>query len=113
MQQIRDFYQAYIPRLRDAARAHGYALAEHGSMTRDYDLVAVPWMPDASDADTLIEALRASIDGFKQETPDGEALWVEKPHGRKGYMLYPREDDTGLRYFDVSVMPRVVSEGIR
>lgn len=106
--QIMDFYGAYIPRMRQAARGCGYALAEHGSMTRDCDLIAVPWTHDASDADTLIEALRASIDGFKQEAPDGGPLWVEKPHGRKGCMLYPQEDDTGRRYFDVSVMPRVV-----
>jgi len=37
------FYAVVYPTLRDVAKLHGYALAIHGTMTRDFDLVAIPW----------------------------------------------------------------------
>lgn len=36
-------YCAMYPELAAIAREHGYALAIHGSMQRDFDLVCVPW----------------------------------------------------------------------
>ena len=34
---------ALYPDLAEIAREHGYALAVHGSLARDFDLIAVPW----------------------------------------------------------------------
>ena len=40
----RAVYERMLPRLELLAWQFGYALARHGSMTRDCDLVAVPWI---------------------------------------------------------------------
>lgn len=40
-------YTFLYPILCEAARACGYALAIHGTMQRDLDLVAVPWVDEA------------------------------------------------------------------
>ncbi len=36
------------PQLVEEARRHGYALAPHGSLQRDLDLIAVPWSEEAA-----------------------------------------------------------------
>ena len=38
-----------IDPLRKTARRYGYALGVHGSLERDIDLIAVPWVDDAVD----------------------------------------------------------------
>src|ERR1039457_6181828 len=53
-------YSAYL-RLIDAyratARKHGYAIAVHGSLKRDIDLIAVPWVEHASTPRQLADAI--------------------------------------------------------
>ena len=99
-----------LPRLREIAREKGYALAVHGSMERDFDLLACPWTEEASSADELAEALRDEYHGHygvthgkpRDENPES------KPHGRKAYSWYYYTfDETSLGpYVDLSVMPR-------
>jgi hypothetical protein len=42
-------YAAMYPELAEIVRLHGYALAIHGSLQRDFDVIAIPWVlyPDA------------------------------------------------------------------
>lgn len=47
-------YAWMVPRLTEVARDCGYALGVHGSMHRDLDLIAVPWVDEAKSADDLI-----------------------------------------------------------
>lgn len=93
-------YLLYFPAMRDVAREHGYALAIHGSLNRDFDLVAIPWTPDAAAAETLVDAIC-----------EANALIImvrdrrDKPHGRrcwtlKGVAGHPHG------WVDLSVMPR-------
>jgi len=105
--EIEVFVRAALPTLVTAARRHGYALTRHGSEARDLDLVAVPWTDEASDADTLIEAL---CEATKQAT--GWGHWasrgrsgerVQKPHGRIAVTIIGTADI----HLDLSVMPRV------
>ena len=60
----------------DTARKHGYALAIHGTMTTDLDLVAIPWTDEAADVDTLVAALRWHV-GMVSTVP--KALLNEGP----------------------------------
>lgn len=39
-------YTTYFGMLNEAANKLGYALTIHGSMSRDFDLVAIPWIAD-------------------------------------------------------------------
>lgn len=104
-----------LPRLLNVARRHGYALGVHGSMATDMDLIAVPWIENASSEETLIEAIRIEVDGFissKYNDIDLSMRGLEnpclKPHGRRAWSIYFHETEVGWGpYLDISVMPRV------
>lgn len=92
-------YAAALPGLQQIAHDLGYALAVHGSMQRDFDLVAVPWTDAALPAEALIEAIAGELMFWKGGPPVGPEA---KPHGRRAWCI-PLA--TGM-YLDVSVMPR-------
>lgn len=112
-------YIHLYPGLAKVAREHGYALAVHGSLARDFDLIAVPWTDEAVPAEQLIEALRADIGGFiipngtKGGKPDGQGGFTEaiieqpskKPHGRLAWNIHT----AGAAAIDISVTPRLDS----
>lgn len=89
-------YATMFGDLQQVARDHGYALAVHGSMQRDFDLIAVPWTEMACDAEDLINAFICALKIGPQTEPE------EKPHGRIAYAIVV---DCGL-YLDISVMPK-------
>lgn len=103
-------YAQLLPVLRECAKSHGYALGLHGSMVRDLDLIAAPWIEEASSAEDLIAALASCCGGF---IPEGrmDGTWdtgtwdtgpgTEKPHGRRGWTIC----FGGKPFIDVSVMP--------
>ncbi|MBS1722848.1 MAG: hypothetical protein JSS66_07705 [Armatimonadetes bacterium] len=102
-------YAGLLPKLQDVAKQYGYALAVHGSMATDLDLVAAPWTEDACDAETLVNAL-AEIVGAEPNYA-GLKNPGAKPHGRLVWTLlfnvleYGGWGVTGP-YIDLSVMPR-------
>lgn len=102
------FYASYYPIIRDEAHKHGYAVALHGSMSRDMDIIAVPWREEVSEHGVLIRSiadrlgmtipsLRTSADGRPERNPD------LRPHGRQAYAVLC---EAGL-YIDISVMPKI------
>ena len=101
-------YIAVLPQFQAIARRHGYALAVHGSMATDLDLLACPWTDEATDAETLIESLRAHMNGFFAER-EWDTNPSARPHGRRAWSLYATEDGAKRcegPYYDISVMPR-------
>jgi len=105
-------YAVLYPKLVKAARAKGYALAIHGSMVRDFDLIAVPWVEDAAEPLELVFALKEVCTGvfISSRTdyllsPDFDAR--EKPHGRLSWVLHLTEDGMYGPYLDIAVMPRI------
>ena len=50
-------YAALYPELAEVARSHGYALAVHGSLARDFDLIAVPWAESVSEPGAVVAEL--------------------------------------------------------
>jgi hypothetical protein len=98
-------YVSLFPHLAEIANKHGYALAAHGSVQRDLDLVAIPWADDVSDAETLMSAiaeyLKIFTEMFGLEIHGPEA----KPHGRMAYLIA-----TGFgSAIDLSVMPSTIN----
>lgn len=94
-------YCAVWPDLVPIARSLGYALMIHGSLSRDLDLVAVPWTEEATDPETLVRALADKFGSWV-----GADLGLErarKPHGRMGAFIYLG----GHAVVDLSVMPRI------
>lgn len=103
-------YAALIPRLQDIARSHGYALAVHGSMATDFDLVAIPWVEEASKGELLVRALAAEVGADVDMA--GLRNPGAKPHGRQAWtLLFDSLEYGGFGlsgpYLDVSVMPRL------
>lgn len=118
-------FACLYPGLCDIARRHGYALAIHGTLTTDLDLIAVPWIEEATDAKVLRDALLDHIgacgygDLLRRDCPhltediiaqivarakggeEGEA----KPHGRRAWNLYL---EAGAKV-DLSVLPRSIT----
>lgn len=95
------YYAAIIPSLRQAAFEKGYALALHGSLVKDLDLIAVPWVAEAVDsfrlASTLAERIGATITSQCTDMPHGRiSFTIEMP--RFGELVAPG-------YIDLSVMP--------
>lgn len=107
-----------VPFLSTVARDHGYALGLHGSMARDLDLIAAPWIDDAAAPEVLVEALRAAVDGIV--LPDGTkgGRWSKekgefvdavirnpdhKPHGRLAWNIH---FSAASFVIDLSVVPR-------
>lgn len=108
-------YANLLPRLIKVAREQGYALAVHGSVVNDLDLIAVPWVEEAKDAETLVVALCEACTGkvplvFPEGTPQ-PTKWVARelrhqdpsarPHGRMTYTI----GFGGCVYIDLTVMP--------
>jgi len=66
-------YLALYPKLADLVRSHGYALAVHGTMGRDFDLIAVPWVTVPSEPERVVEALMSTF----RLKPVGWFTWKE------------------------------------
>jgi hypothetical protein len=105
-------YAMALPSLCDVARSHGYALAVHGSMATDLDLVAIPWVEGACQADDLAEALRVSVGGmFATGDQCAASEACVKLHGRRVYTILPSDLFLGIPrlpfvpWIDLSVMP--------
>lgn len=96
------FYATLLPLLAEVAREHGYSIAVHGSMLRDFDLVAVPWACEAQPAEMLAEAIRDAMGGFWKSN-DRNGSRVQKPHGRRCWSIHLAGSGC---YVDLSVMPR-------
>lgn len=92
-----------LPALQRIAKDHGYALGLHGSMTRDFDLIAVPWNEEPSAPSVLVEAIREKVGGFIRDESEFGHNPNSKPHGRLAWSIYLVKWD--LPYIDISVMP--------
>lgn len=90
-------YPPTIEKVREVARAHGYAIGVHGSQKRDLDLIAAPWTESCSGPQALVCAIMEAL---------GSSWWLRpevvlKPNGRKAWTIYTHDH----LYIDLSVMP--------
>ena len=84
------------PELAERARSLGYALALHGSVQRDLDLVAIPWVEYAASPDYLVQSLCSAFD-LETKPTEGEL----RPHGRITWSI----PLWWGAYIDLSVIP--------
>lgn len=90
-------YCALYPQLAEVAREHGYALAIHGSLGRDMDLICVPWVESPSQPQTVVDAMTSK---FAVKEVGGPA--DVKEHGR---LVYTLSLAFGECFIDLSFMP--------
>ena len=91
-----------LPKIRRVARILGYAVTTHGSMARDFDIVAIPWTDEAVHPKHVAKAIMYAASG---ELRIG--LMQDKSHGRFTYCFHwvPTTFDN-KDYCDLSIMPR-------
>lgn len=90
---------ALYPQWAEIARQHGYALAVHGSLARDFDLICIPWADEPSEPQALVDAITSQFAAREVGGPPSA-----KPHGRMAYTL---SIGFGECFADLSFMPRV------
>ena len=98
------FYCALYPQLAEIARKHGYALAVHGSLATDFDLICIPWVQSPSQPMRVVTEFTTRFnidDGFRKPEPHA------KEHGREAWTLHIGFGDCRV---DLSFMPRVPHE---
>lgn len=98
-------YAALFPILSEIAQAHGYALTIHGSVSRDLDLVAIPWVDGASDPKVLVHEIAKRCHLIYDRFGTGIEGPEQKPHGRLAWFLI-LGCGAGI---DLSVLPRSVN----
>lgn len=93
------FYAAGMyPELAKMFQEHGYALAVHGSMARDFDLIAVPWVSRPKSHKTVIKAIE------KRWAIEFPITSKKMKHGRIAYNV---SVSFGTCYLDISFFPGV------
>jgi hypothetical protein len=96
-----------MPALRFVAQRCGYALAVHGSLKTDIDLLAAPWRQTAVSADYLAEQIRLTAESIigTAQTRAHDPSPTKKPCGRRAWSFYLQPDGVEGPYIDLSVMP--------
>lgn len=88
---------ALYPELATIFKGHGYALAVHGSLQRDLDLVAIPWIECPTPIDTVLGIITTKFAIRLIGKPD-----CSKPHGRVAYTILVGHGECAI---DLSLMP--------
>lgn len=89
-------YAAMYADLAEVCRKHGYALTIHGSLARDFDVVAVPWIEEPSQPQAVIDEITGRFSIRQIGEPQ------KKLHGRIAYTVSIVFGSTAL---DFSFMP--------
>ena len=93
-------YAVLYPALTKVARSHGYALAVHGTLGRDMDLICVPWVEAPSEPAVVVKDITKKFHIRKIGEPDTTY------HGRQRWTI---SVGFGECFLDLSFMPRTTS----
>lgn len=92
-------YCALYPALADLVRRHGYALAIHGTLGRDMDLIAVPWVLLPDEPQDVVAAIASRFAVKEVGTPE------VREHER---LVYTLSLAFGECFIDLSFTPNTV-----
>jgi hypothetical protein len=99
------FYAVLLESFRKIALDKGYALAVHGTMASDMDLLAVAWVEDACTHEELANAIWEEMSHTiweKKELFPPES----KPNNRIAYTI----PIIGDWYIDLSIIPPIIND---
>lgn len=92
-------YSRFIVQARIMAKQDGYALAVHGTLTRDLDVIAVPWAATCREPHNLVARIEGLL-GWKRQAEEPTV----REHGRLVWSLI-RHEVGDPRFVDFSVIP--------
>lgn len=116
------YYAFIFPPMQEIANEMGYNLLLHGSMNRDCDLVAVPWVNEPKPELELIQKLHEFLSGYPAYEYKEQYNHSILPGGRSSYVIHicrgkvsryfefknEPVDDAQI-YLDISITPLIVS----
>jgi len=80
------FYACCFPEMQEIAKNLGYNLIVHGSMNRDLDMIAVPWVDDPKSHIELLQEIDKYLRGGFYDTVEGYMPSI-LPGGRSSYVI--------------------------
>lgn len=80
-------YCMFYEQLKLIAKTYGYNLLVNGSMNRDLDLVAVPWINNPKPEQEMIKDFQEYLTGIKVMDNKGEVSFSVLPGNRHGYTI--------------------------
>ena len=95
------FYACMWDDIRQCAMDCGWAVALHGSLTSDMDIMAMPWTNEATSFEQLIEEIKNLFE-HNELAHHSTIHYYSKPHGRIVATIPIWWDF----YLDISTMPR-------
>lgn len=118
------FYAHCYQGLQEISREKGYNLLLHGSMDRDFDLVAVAWVDEPKPHLELLQAFNKYLNGVEKGVTESNKSSVEEtcyqysilPGGRHSYVI---NLNRGGRfngyldeqyYLDISITPSLTNK---
>lgn len=112
-------YAMFYEHLKQIAQEYGYNLVIHGSLNRDLDLVAIPWVDNPRSEQDMIKEFQKHLTGITITKPDGNVEYSILPGGRHSFVIqlnrgnkhgeWMRFEDREY-YLDISVTPLVNSK---
>jgi hypothetical protein len=90
-------YSFYFELIKEIGLKYGYNIVLHGSMSRDLDLIAIPWEEIIGDKEQMINDISEAIGGsilMQNRSIDnikGDRFGI-KPHGRVVYIINLNRD---------------------
>jgi hypothetical protein len=81
-------YAIFYEFLKEIAESYGYNLVLHGSIQRDLDLIAIPWVDNPKPEQDMIIEFQEYLTGKKPAVmPSGEIYYTILPGGRHSYII--------------------------
>ena len=83
------FYACIFQYLQQIAADNGYNLVVHGSMNRDLDLIAIPWVDNPIKEKELVKKFALYLRGVSYEDGTEERGYMHSklPGGRNSYVI--------------------------
>jgi hypothetical protein len=80
-------YALFFYDLKRIAKRYGYNLVLHGSLARDMDLIAIPWVDDPKPEQNMVKAFQRYLTGCTTVGPDGKVISGVLPGNRHSYII--------------------------
>ena len=90
-------FSFYFEIIKEIGLKHGYNIVLHGSMNRDLDLIAIPWVENIGDRELMVDEITAVIGGtlLMQNRSVNDTIGTRygyKPHNRIVYIININRD---------------------
>lgn len=106
------FYANCYLQLKDIALQYGYNLVVHGSLNRDFDLIAIPWEQEVKPYTDMLNEFVEYLGGHIMPENDAyRRVFAETHHGRMRYVINLNRGGKETNYedpqwyLDISIMP--------